>query len=393
MLQYDSISYVWSDRVVSFIKSLNEFIFITDVDEKFEHLKLAVLRQNAGSDLPVEYNGGVHLPESLIQDFKFQYQGVYEYHLFKWLYRINHVDEIEISPSVSFDADSAILFNATKFSNLLLSLTLDEVVERFTENCFVFTELVYYREFFDCTQDKKSGYLCSLFLKKLFVFSTVWVEKEKASKCCNIDKKLSEVVVAVKIYSIVLSLAITTLRKLFGFFKLLSASKSTNYEWVVVNSPYYISMHDFFFKNCMVNIFEYQNCTKGRNSVHLKQNYTVGELGDQLYDENSSVFKDTTIYEKLDSDDGSIPLKQLLSSSKWFVDLSKRQQQNLLPLLMLHKDGEYRTSILRHGNQWFVNGGCVSGVGEWEDWRRYIVQLTVKHLENFEENDVPIDVR
>ena len=120
MLQYDSISYVWSYRVVSFIKSLNEFIFITDVDEKFEHLKIAVLRQNAGSDLPVEYNGGVHLPESLIQDFKFQYQGVYEYHLFKWLYRTNHVDEIEISPSVSFDADSAILFNATKFSNLLL---------------------------------------------------------------------------------------------------------------------------------------------------------------------------------------------------------------------------------------------------------------------------------
>ena len=40
MLQYDSISYVWSDRVVSLIKSLNEFIFITDVDEKFEHLKM-----------------------------------------------------------------------------------------------------------------------------------------------------------------------------------------------------------------------------------------------------------------------------------------------------------------------------------------------------------------
>ena len=140
----------------------------------------------------------------------------------------------------------------------------------------------------------------------------------------------------------------------------------------------------------MVNIFEYQNCTKGRNSVHLRemlQNYTVGELSDQLYDEHSSVFRDTTIYEKLDSDDGSIPLKQLLTFSKWFIDLSKRQQQNLLPLLMLHKDGEYRTSILRHDNQWFVNGGCVSGVGEWEDWRRYIVQLIVKHLENFEEND------
>ena len=80
---------------------MSSFSFSTDVDEKFEHLKIAVLRQNAGSDLPVEYNGGVHLPESLIQDFKFQ--GVYEYHLFKRLYR-NHVDEIEISPSVSFDA-------------------------------------------------------------------------------------------------------------------------------------------------------------------------------------------------------------------------------------------------------------------------------------------------
>ena len=396
MLQYDSISYVWSDRVVAFIRSLNESVFFTDVDNKYKLFKLAVLRQNANSDSPVKYESGKCLPDSLIDDFKFDFQGIYEYHLYKWLYRINYVDEIVVSPSASFAEVNHVLFNATKFSNLLLSLSLDEVIERFTENFVLFTELVYYREFFGC-QNKKSGFLCALFLKKLIVFSYIWVEKEKATKISYIDKKLCEITVAVKLYSIILSLPITTSRKMFSFFKLLSTSSSTKYEAVVVRSPYFISLHDFFYKNCIVNIFDYQNSTNGRNCVHLRkmlENYTVGEVGEYIYDKRASVFNDTSVYEKLDSEDGNVTVEELLKNSKWFVDLTSQQQQDLLPLISLHKDGEYRTPFLRHENQWFVNGGCdTGGEGEWEEWRRYVIQLKVKHLENYEENDVPIEVR
>ena len=88
---------------------------------------------------------------------------------------------------------------------------------------------------------------------------------------------------------------------MFAYFQLMNNIQAeTLYEKLIVVNPYYIALHDFFYKNVMVNMYDYQNATS--HNMHLKDvtcNFTLGELNDFMFDESSSVFKDTTIYERL----------------------------------------------------------------------------------------------
>ena len=130
----------------------------------------------------------------------------------------------------------------------------------------------------------------------------VWIEKATAFCNSQLTKKLIEVVVSVKMYAIVLSLPLSTSRKLSRYFQLMNNKRiETRYKKIIVANPYYISLHDYFYKNVMVNMYEYQNATS--HNMHLKDvtcNFTLDdELKDFLFNESASVFQDTTIYERL----------------------------------------------------------------------------------------------
>ena len=159
----------------------------------------------------------------------------------------------------------ALRFNVTKFYNLVQQLDLGELMSRFTCNFALFTELIYFQEFLG-RECKKTCFLISLLFKKLTVFGLVWIEKAKAKQDSALTKKLTEVMSSVKMYSIVLSLPITTTRKMFGYFHLLANKQiETRYEKLIVRNPYYIALHDFFYKNTIVSMYDYQNAFEGCN--------------------------------------------------------------------------------------------------------------------------------
>ena len=102
----------------------------------------------------------------------------------------------------------------------------------------------------------------------------VWIDKATAEHNSPLMKKLIEVVLSVKMYSIILSLPITTSRKMFAYFQLMSNIQAeTRYEKLIVDSPYYIAMHDFFYKNVMVNMYDYQNASS--HNMFLKVVYRL----------------------------------------------------------------------------------------------------------------------
>ena len=394
MNKFDALSYVWSNDFVQQVNSLNENILNESIDSKYENIKLAFLRQMVCSKNALT-GEGVGLNVDLADDFKDEFHLPYEYHLLKWVSYINFVDELTQCPEVDY-ANFTITFNSTKFYNFLQQLSLDEVVGKFVFNSAFFTELVYLQQFFGCSC-KKTSFLISLLFKKLCVFGLVWMDK--ATALCNspMTKKLTEVAICVKMYSIILSLPITTSRKMFAYFQLLNNNRiETRYEKLVVLNPYYIALHDFFYKNAIVNMYDYQNGAS--QNMHLKDvtcNFTLREVNDFMFDEGASVFKDTTIYERLANKSVKLINEEELhcNASKWFTDLTKQQKHDLLPFITLNKGGRDVIVTLRRENTWFVNGGEQNDrEDEWAIWRRYVTCLTVECLEGLEQNDVQVQV-
>ena len=164
---------------------------------------------------------GVGFDTGLANDFKEEFGVAYGYYLLKWVAEINFVDELCQCPMVDY-ANIPIKFNATKFYNLVQMSSIDELIEQFTFNFALFTELIYYKEFFDVECKKTCFFFISALFKKLCVFALVWVEKAAALHNSPLIKKLVVVVLSVKIYSIVLLLPITTSCKMFAYFQLLS---------------------------------------------------------------------------------------------------------------------------------------------------------------------------
>ena len=71
---------------------------------------------------------------------------------------------------------------------------------------------------------------------------------------------------------------------------------------------------------------------KGVTSHNLQlkevtQNFTLWELSEMMYNEHTSVFKDTTLYERLDSDNEKLIYDEDLfcNASKWYTDLTKEK--------------------------------------------------------------------
>ena len=109
MNNFDALSYVWSDDVVRDMKALNEAIFSEAIDNNYEHVKLAFLRQMVCSKRLVP---NAVFSEVLAEDFKFDFQACYEHHLFKWVAQINFADKICQTPDILY-SEVTPKFNAT----------------------------------------------------------------------------------------------------------------------------------------------------------------------------------------------------------------------------------------------------------------------------------------
>ena len=331
MNKFDTLSYVWSNDFVQQVNNLNEHIFSETIDSKYENIKLAFLRQMVCSK-NVLSGEGVGIDVELVTEFKFDFHSVYEHYLLKWVSVINFIDELSQYPEVDY-ANVTIKFNSTKFYNFLQLLSIEELVEKFTFNCAFFTELVYLQQFFSCCC-KKTSFLISLLFKKLCVFGLVWVDKATTLHNSPMTKKLIEVVLSVKMYSIVLSLPITTARKMFAYFQLVNNKQvETRYEKLIVLNPYYIALHDFFYKNNLVNMYDYQNGAS--HNMHLKDvtcNLTLREVNDFMFYEGASLFKDATIYERLDNKSIKLLTEEEIfcNASKWYTDLTKMQKKRAI---------------------------------------------------------------
>ena len=376
MSNYDSVSYVWSNAFVqNIIDNITEAVFSETIDIKYENIKLAFLRQVVYSRHMIA-GEGVGFSEALADDFKFDFENVFEYHLLKWVAYINFVDEISQCPEVDYASEPD--FNSIKFYHFLQETPIDCIISKLMDNFALFTELVYFRHFFE-NSSKKMSYMIKLLFKKLCVFALLWVEKDVCDKVSPISKKLAEIIVNAKLYSIVLSLPITTNRKMFGFFELLSNKKvETRYEKIIVSSSTYQSLHDFLYTNLLVSMYEYENASSADMRVmsrkEVTSNFTLTEISDGMYNEHASVFQDTTIYERLSDKANLLTDEELYNdASNWFKDLTKQQKNDLLPYLRINRGGQSRKEMLRRDNTWFVNGGeNTTRMDEWAIWRRYI---------------------
>ena len=398
---YDSLSYVWSNAFVKhIIDNITEPIFSEKIEAKYENIKLAFLRQMVSSRHAI-VGEGVGFSVALADDFKFDFASVFEHHLLKWVAYLNFVDEITQCPEVDYASKPD--FNSIKLYHFLQELSIDCVISKLSDNLALFTELIYFQEFFNGSSFQKLPYMIILLVRKICVFALVWVEKVVFDKVSPLSKKLAEIVVNAKIYSMVLSLVVTTTRKMFGFFDLLANKKvETRYEKLIVLSSAYKSLHDFMYTNLIVSMYEYENATSdklgGMRAMTLKdvtQNFTLNEMRDSMYDENASVFKDTTIYERLDDKTKQLLTEKELYSdaSNWFKDLTKQQKSDVLPYLMINKGGRSTKAMLRREDAWFVNGGEeTTRMDEWSIWRRYVTLLTVQYLETIEQNGVEVEV-
>ena len=394
---YDLVSHVWSDAFVKHaIETISEPIFSETIDSKYENIKLAFLRQMVCSRHVIA-GLGVGFSEALADDFKFEFASVFEQHLLKWVARINFDDEISQSPEVDYDSRPD--FNSLKFYNYLHELSVDCVLSKLTDNLALFTELIYIQHFSDSSYYGKLPYMLKLLFKKICVFGLVWVEKEVVVKTSQMSKKLAEIIVNAKLYSMILSLPITTQRKLFGFFDSLANKKvETRYEKLVVASSTYQSLHDFTYTNLLISMYEYENasCENMRAMCRkdVTSNFTLAEIGESMYNENASVFRDTTVYERLSDKSNLLTDSELYNdASCWFKDLTKLQKKDLLPYLNVNKGGQLITTILRREDTWFVNGGLENTrQDEWAIWQRYVTRLTVEYLESLEQNGVTVEV-
>ena len=394
-MRNDAISYVWSDNFVRTMMKNNEII-IGECDEKFEQIKLASLKQLVGSCGVIS---DASLSRDLVIDFKEELDVGFEKQLLKWIGVINFVDEVSVYEHINY-SQTPPAFNASKFYNLLHELDLNEVVRRYTINLALFRELLYYRQFFQHVSNRRLRLTASILFKKLAVFALVWIEKEASLKTSPTTKKLASVIASIKMYAITLSLPITTSRKMFGFFDLFECvgGFESRYEKLIAADPYYMALHDLMYKNAIIQMSEYE-LSAGHN-IQLKEymdSYTVGEIGELIYDKKARVFEDTCIYEKLHSQDNGEALmneKTLMKDcSSWFIDLTNSQKSDLLPLITLHSGGIDQTNIIRHNEAWFVNGGEQSESNdEWSIWRKYVVLLTVNYLETIEQNDKTVEV-
>ena len=394
MMRNDAISYVWSDNFVRTMMKNNEII-IGECDEKFEQIKLASLKQLVGSCGVIS---DASLSRDLLLEFKDELDCGFEQQLLKWIGSINYDDEVSVLQNINYSQKPP-TFNASKFYNLLHELDLDEVINRYTVNLALFTELLYYRQFFKFVSNKRISLTSSLLYKKLAVFALVWGEKAACTKTSTVSKKLASVVASVKMYTMILSLPLTTSRKMFGFFDLFeSCGVETRYEKLVAIDPYFMALHDLMYKNVIIQMHEYENSTT--KNIPLKDfmnSYNVREIGELLFDKTANVFVDTCIYEKLHAqDNGGVLMEEnvlLKECSRWFVDLTARQQSELLPIITLHSGGIDVANIIRHDDGWFVNGGERSDRNdEWGIWRRYVVLLTVEHLQRMEQNGRKVEV-
>ena len=377
------------------VDNIIERIFCENIDPKYENIKLAFLRQVVFSRHPLE-GEGVGFSRLLAEEFKFDFDGAFEYHLLKWVAFLNYSDEITNSPEVQYD--SCPDFNSIKLYNFLQEASLDTVISKLADNFALFTELLYFQKFFNNTTIKVD-YMITLLLKKICIFALVWVEKDVFDKISPMSKNLAEVVVNAKLYSIILSLPITTHRKMFGFFELLGNKKvETRYEKIIPECSVYKSLHDLMYTNLVVSMYEYENGTmsnmRSMKRKDIQGNFTLNELGDCMYNENACAFKDTSIYERLDDKTSLLSDKELFKdASNWFKDLSKQQKGDLLQFLTLNRGGQQKKIIMHRENTWFVNGGeKTNRMDEWAIWRRYVTSLTAQYLETIEQNGVKVEV-
>ena len=396
MSNYDSLSLIWSDEF--FHHSTNniiEQIFNESIDVKYSNIKLAYLRQVVFSRHQI-LGEGVELSKVLADEFKFDFDSVFEYYLLKWVAYLNYLDEITNTPEIQYDTCPD--FNSIKFYNFLQESSIENVISKLSDNFALFTELLYFQRFFKNTTIKVD-YMITLLMKKICIFALVWVEKDVFNKISPMSKNLAEIVINAKLYAIILSLPITTHRKMFGFFALLGNKKvETAYEIIIPECSIYKSIHDLFYTNLIVSMYEYDNGTKSdmrkMKRKNIRGNFTLNELGDCMYDENACAFKDTSIYERLDDKSILLTEKELFAdASSWFRDLTKQQKIDLLPFLSLNRGGQQQKTIVHREDTWFVNGGEQSNkMDEWAIWKRYITLLTVQYLETIEQNDMDVEV-
>ena len=71
--------------------------------------------------------------------------------------------------------------------------------------------------------------------------------------------------------------------------------------------------------------------------MHLKDvtcNYTLNELGKFIFYETSSVFNDTTVYERIANKTIKLLMEEELfcNASKWYTDLTKMQKKRIAAL-------------------------------------------------------------
>ena len=398
MLKHDALSYVWSDEFVSKALFLNEGILNETIDCKYKNIRLAFFRQMVSLRNALD-GDGVCFKEGLAEDFNFQFGSVYEQTLLQWVAAINHVDEITKNKNIDYDND--VQFNANKFYNFLDQKPIEIVITNLADNLALYTELIYAKYFFEIAT-KKISYMIKLLYKKICVYGMIWVRKGVFHATTPLSKKLSEIIIHAKLYSMILSLAVTTTRKMFGFFQLLSKKEvETRYEKLIILSPSYKSLHDFMYKNLLVSMFDYQNATKNMRIMSVKNvtcNFTLNEIEESMFDENASVFKDMTVYEKLA--DISTSTSDLLNeeeiysdASNWFKDLTMNQKRDLLPYLHVSRGGLDTKLIIRMENSFVVNGGVKSDSNdEWSTWRRYVTKLFVNYVENLEDNEGEVEV-
>ena len=147
------------------------------------------------------------------------------------------------------------VFNPARYCAYMESLEcMNNVVEVLCENIVLFTEFVYYMEFFEMTCLTYLKHILNVLLKKIILLVSFWCEIESRDGVMTCVKKQQEIKILANVFTLMLSLTYTNDRKLFYSLSFCGFSNDTTYLKLLQNNLQYQHLRDYIKQQYLISI-------------------------------------------------------------------------------------------------------------------------------------------
>ena len=311
--------------------------------------------------------------------FLFVAQVSYERKLVEWALRLGNMDgSLE-------NAYQETMFNPARYCAYMESLEcVNNVVEVLCENIVLFTEFVYYTEFFEMTCLSYLKHILNVLLKKIILLVSFWCEIESRDGVMTCVKKQQEIKILANVFTLMLSLTYTNDQQLFYYLSFCGFSNDITYLKLLQKNLHYQHLRDYFKQQYLISIHTYDLAVNRNLKFHNVLTYCLGGF-------NNSVLYDVDVASQIDFRDhimnnSLLSVRSLVEGANWFTDLTEDEQRYMLTMMCLHKDGnmcgESDWWIALDGKKCFISSDSFVVGGEISVWCKFVNVLI--NVDDFE---------